>query len=281
MFKKILLSVFVFMVLVSSSAFAAETNNSDLVIVVGSNQKLKAENYNFDYKLKVADISNNDIVSIQSNYAVAKNVGDAVIKCDIEYVKNKKKIKEKATFNVKVIDNKDFINFKVTNGVDKYKRFYTDGVQTKEMMDIMNYAFSKTPVDVKNLLEKNKLSIIVSDEKFERDSADDQACGYFKMSMLGDSDNLEELQIETMAIHLQNNIFGAGGLAHEIGHCYDASSGYLSVKQSAMDEYNENPNKYGEYGSTNPLEFFACKFDEEVMNGYAFYPKEYPYGMNK
>lgn len=277
MFKKILLSVFVFMVLVSSSAFAAETNNSDLVIVVGSNQKLKVENYNFDYKLKVADISNNDIVSIQSNYAVAKNVGDAVIKCDIEYVKNKKKIKEKATFNVKVIDNKDFINFKVTNGVDKYKRFYADGVQTKEMIDIMNYAFSKIPVDAKNLLEKNKLSIIISDEKFEHD--DKEVFGYFEMDMVGESDNLEELEIEAMTIHLQNNIFGAGGLAHEIGHCYDASSGYLSVKQHIMDEYNTNPNKYGEYGATNPLEFFACKFSKEVMNGYAFYPKEYPDGL--
>ena len=230
---------------------------------------INAKAYELKPNNKIQVLYKNENYSIPENNAIITNPileidnnGNLILKKrGYSYI-----ITDKNTYKLFITPKKD----KLTSSINDYLYLTISGGISldEEEQYLLDYTWSHLPSEVKESLISNKIKIQIVKPKHKIfQEYNNKTVGLF---------TVEDGKV---FISLKANRAGCDALSHEIGHYWNYINNNLC--KSIENEYNENRLKYGVYASKSLSEYYATKFQREiVLKDYKWYLPEYKDGYS-
>lgn len=280
-FIKLIILVVVFTIIGGINAEAAKkitTNRNNVSMKVGETKKIKVNVKNVKVKSsKIVKVTvKGKVVSIKGVKAgkakvkfTAKKMKSKTVKITVKKVKSLKSKKAEAKENEnknKKKDNKKETEESIKEKINGYGNPYKNDIKSYPYLD--KTSFGKLDEDTKTI--QNKLWQAMPD--YLRDClAYNKTTITYVSSINGGYSGYATYYNNKGDILIKNNNENMA-LIHEAAHIYDYFNRdfNIDVKNNVKNDFNNNPNKYSDYGSTNLEEFYAEYISLSILKNIVF-----------
>lgn len=231
-------------------------STGDLVLTKGCQYliptTLKSVLSSFDYEI----LGDEDVIEFtQSGIIKAKSCGTVTVSFLLDNLSY--------SFDVSVYPPRKC----VSDDIFAYPYLSINKELTDEERYLLQYEYDTLEPCIKGQLLAYKVPIILSDEVFNTPEYNDR-------NVVG----LFSYEGDPYIIYVKANIEGIDSLIHEIGHFWSAINGGLCYSDETRSEFQQDPCSYNNYNPNSISEFYACKFKQQHMKNYKWYPYGLEYG---